>query len=527
MNKFLKKKQGERKITYKNILFLGIIFTIFSLLTSFSSALPSDSDVNLTFNYPINYSEVPTVNNSEYFDGYSVATLWTYYTGLGNALWCQLTGCTMAGDIDMDGNTIYDGVYNGTFNGDWNGSSDYVPYTGATSNVNISSYNLTTTGTIYAGEKEANPTGTIDLDLYGYILTTSNTGVDPSFRGKFRMTSGADIGNEYTITGITVESGWDEIAYTPADTLSGDFEILVDSVTTINENIITKNITVENIIADFLYGDGSQLTNLPGDYWSRSGGVLTPKDDTDEMTLYGYSRFFEGFGSWEESTFHDDSVYEDNKKIYLGTGKDSSIYHDTTNMIINPKEVGSGLLKILGDLFVNENLTVAGDTYLNDTEVTGNLNQTNGNATINNIYGGMFYHNHTGTSLNFAVDGTYYTLFFTNATHLNGFTYAGGWNQTSNLTAEYDGVYQASYMAIGDGQNNHAYYTSIFINGVNQQQCENEHKLSAGGDVLTQNGFCFIEVDVGDVIDVRTANVGNTGTGNYYGGNLNLVRIGN
>ena len=54
----------------------------------------------------VNESNLPTVNNSEYFDGYSVSSLWTYYSGLGDSLWCQLTGCTMVGDIDMGGNNI-------------------------------------------------------------------------------------------------------------------------------------------------------------------------------------------------------------------------------------------------------------------------------------------------------------------------------------------------------------------------------------------------------------------------------------
>ena len=78
-------------------------------------------DINLGGNYSIN------VNNTDHLQGYTVGTLWTYFTGLGNNLYCELTGCTMTGNID-------------------------------------SSYDLTTTGTAYLG--------TIDLGTN----TINNTG---------------------------------------------------------------------------------------------------------------------------------------------------------------------------------------------------------------------------------------------------------------------------------------------------------------------------------------------------------------
>jgi len=49
----------------------------------------------------------------------------------------------------------------------------------------------------------------------------------------------------------------------------------------------------------------------------------------------------------------------------------------------------------------------------------------------------------------------------------------------------------------------------------------------AGGDVITQGGLCLITINVGDTVGLATQNLGNTGAGEYYGGNLNLVRVGN
>ena len=202
---------------------------------------------------------------------------------------------------------------------------------------------------------------------------------------------------------------------------------------------------------------------------------------------------------WNEAI---DYNFEDDYGVYFGTDSDAKVYYDGTDLIIDPKAVGSGKVNIDSDLNVS------------------------GNFTGNQIYGGMWYHNHTATQLNFAVDGTYYNMFMSNATHLNGFSYQGGFNQLSNLTAQIGGVYKVDYMSSGDGQNNHAYYTSVFINGVNQDNCESHHKMSAGGDIITQSGNCFIELDVSDVVEVKTANIGHSGTGNYYSANLNVVRMG-
>jgi len=110
----------------------------------------------------------------------------------------------------------------------------------------------------------------------------------------------------------------------------------------------------------------------------------------------------------------------------------------------------------------------------------------NGNISTNQYHAGMYYHNHTGTALNFAVDGTFYYLFFLNATNLNGFTTNNlGVGLNSSFTSQVSGVYQASYMSSGDGKNNHVYYTSVYVNDVNKEECENHHKMAAGGDIIT------------------------------------------
>ena len=201
----------------------------------------------------------------------------------------------------------------------------------------------------------------------------------------------------------------------------------------------------------------------------------------------------------------DSWIQSDSSRLHFGENKNSYIGGDSDSLNIN-----SSLIRIEGDLNIEKD-----------------LNQTDGNATINNIYGEMWYHNHTATTINFVVQDTFYPLFFTNATSLNGFTFKGGSGIASNLTAKYAGKYKACYMASGSGQNNHMYFTSVLINGVGQDNCASHKKMAAGGDVTTMNGCCFIDLNIGDYVSLETMDYGSPGMGGYYSANLNLVRSGN
>lgn len=159
-------------------------------------------------------------------------------------------------------------------------------------------------------------------------------------------------------------------------------------------------------------------------------------------------------------------------------------------------------------------------------KINGNLN-VSGNFTGNQIYGQMYYHNYTATSLNFAVQSTYYPLWFVNSSEKNGFTFEGGWLVHSNLTAQYSGLYQLNFYAVGSGQNNHEYHLVPFKNSDELEQCEVMKQMSAGGDITPMNGNCLVRLTVGDRINIRISDYSGTGAGNYYGGNVNLVRVGN
>jgi len=163
-----------------------------------------------------------------------------------------------------------------------------------------------------------------------------------------------------------------------------------------NQNI---DIGAWNFSASHFIGDGSLLTGIPS-YWDRVGTVLSPSTVGDDITttgnvhinrLFVNDYFFHtgdldtyfGFGdnfakistggethfqinpSGNNIALGDDTHAMDiilrptasgsvkigaDTGLYLGAADDSSISYDGTDMVINPQEVGTGGLEVLGDL---------------------------------------------------------------------------------------------------------------------------------------------------------------------------------
>jgi hypothetical protein len=87
---------------------------------------------------------------------------------------------------------------------------------------------------------------------------------------------------------------------------------------------------------------------------------------------YGYYTALTGFDTcW---SFYNDSATahnllgKDNVKSYIGTGLDASLYYDGTNLVINPKEVGSGFLSVLGSAKIGDGTNQA--IIATDGEIT-------------------------------------------------------------------------------------------------------------------------------------------------------------
>lgn len=141
-------------------------------------------------------------------------------------------------------------------------------------------------------------------------------------------------------------------------------------------------------------------------------------------------------------------------------------------------------------------------------------------AQENIAYAQVIYHNHAGVTLPFT-SNVYKNLYFNETYHLKGFEY-DNWN---NLTTLYDGHYKACFTLIGTGLNNHLYRVYYFVNDVEKENCESEKQLAVGGDVVTMNSCCILELKENDKIGLKIADIGGSGDGTYIAGNMNLDLI--
>ena len=93
------------------LILIGAFFFSFFLVSAFDISSDSNLDgvtgVNIIIpETPINYSLIPTVNNTDHFGGYTPASYADVLKAYFDGFYCLLTGCTMEGDIDMDENDI-------------------------------------------------------------------------------------------------------------------------------------------------------------------------------------------------------------------------------------------------------------------------------------------------------------------------------------------------------------------------------------------------------------------------------------
>ena len=295
-----------------------------------------------------------------------------------------------------------------------------------------------------------------------------------------------------------------------------------------------------------IYFDGNNFIINPQEAGSGNVKILGDANITGN-TIFGGNVTVGGGGIFKGATLGDEAlgyenirfgVYAHTPRIIFDNGSmiaQIDYVGDTLRFIFNETGVGNRVtMRInnsgvkIGEAGRRRNLWLYGDLIgVNpagggaNIKMDGSLNVT-GNITGNQYYGEMWYHNHTATELNFAVDGVFYNLTFSESS-TNGFIFndAGDY-----LESQIAGKYLVNYMASGDGQNNHIYFTSVLVNGVTQDNLESHKKMTAGGDIVTMTGNGFIDLNVGDEVKLATADVGDIGTGNYYSANLNLVRIG-
>jgi hypothetical protein len=115
------------------------------------------------------------------------------------------------------------------------------------------------------------------------------------------------------------------------------------------------------------FGGGSSNANSATRINFNTGGTTTTLQGSAKLTIKRND--YVSFQNVPEVR-----IDEDNLKLTFGTGQDASVYYNGTNLIINPKEVGSGILDVTGTLQTDGYNSADGSAGITTTFVDGDGN---------------------------------------------------------------------------------------------------------------------------------------------------------
>jgi len=473
--------------------YLNVTYDANVLGTLFASSLNA-TFMNIT-EVNVDYFNVTTINASyiynPYFEGYMDMRADPWYFGGADLQIAE--SLIIGGNIDSIGNIT---AYNITALNDITAGGDV-------------------SGTI--GEFGTGVDGTVVIDVDGIAFGSDTSSIIQSANGFINFASsnintlGSVSGSQGTF-GITPDN---VVMDTSGISLEGDTETIKADGGLINVEA-DMNLSGYNIT--------SSVKRTSPDVFNLQCGTYA---GVEECLYFKYYGSYANFGSTTGMTLISNGLtwkFADNIELLFGGSNDISMGVDSSENDDFRMVLGQNV-QTDANVIYDVDKYDGNMTFWRTVQFDDNVN-VSGNFTGNQIYGEMYYHNHTATEINFATQYENYTMWFDEADELNGFSHETESGLGSNLTAQVSGLYSADWFAIGDGQNNHIYVGSIFINGVSEEKCKDHKKMSAGGDITTLDASCFIRLSVGDVVDLKVSDWSGTGTSNYYGGNLNLVRIG-
>ena len=315
----------------------------------------SETDYGVHFESPkapTNYSSV-NVNNSATSDYATnagqletrdTATLYTYFKGLYDLIYCKLTGCTMAGDIDMGENDL-DNV------GDIEGGG-----TGSWFNESL----------LISGDSPISKDSNANLWIRAEV----------NYDACINLTEGSTLGMDICYLGsggggkFVIKNTQDGKEYMTIDRDSGNITFLND---TSFENVIVHNITTAIVTASGFrstFGDGAM--DIRGDPWYFSGADWEFESNVTingNLTVVGNitTSYFLGNGSFltdvEGTLYYSDEewiIKNTSNGFNFNESKLSTIYYNASSV---ERLVGTDSGGDLGDI-----QTYNGVTY-NITEV--------------------------------------------------------------------------------------------------------------------------------------------------------------
>jgi len=115
-------------------------------------------------------------------------------------------------------------------------------------------------------------------------------------------------------------------------------------------------------------------------FGATTGKYMLWDESADTLAVVGTAITLNGTAVGDASvgtanTWTADQTFNDNVKVTLGTGGDADLYYDATNVVLNPKVVGSGVFNVLGEVKIGSGIAtpnVNGDNFvINSSGNTG------------------------------------------------------------------------------------------------------------------------------------------------------------
>lgn len=206
------------------------------------------------------------------------------------------------------------------------------------------------------------------------------------------------------------------------------------------------------------------------------GGQLTTKDSEishDSLSGFVADEHIDWTGATSNFlTTGSITLDADTTALFLGDGQDSSLYYDGTNLVVNPKVVGTGTLNVLGRI---EYDGAFADIYVADA------------STAQSIPTGTTYTKMTG--------------FTTNGESENATADAAN----DKITLTKTGYYFVSVSLSADsGTNNVLFYFACFLGGVEQNQVHATRFFNTASEIGSCSLSGIIKVTTADTdLDLR------------------------
>jgi len=209
-------------------------------------------------------------------------------------------------------------------------------------------------------------------------------------------------------------AGWGGVT---TDSPDGKFHIWTGSAGSVDADTNMNELVLENdgdCGATFLSPDSYDTTlcfGSPSDNqgaivnWNHDDGelILNAKIAGSEMKLYTANTLAATIDASQDLTAEGSIIIKDNEKVFFGTGSDSSITYDGSNMYFDSQDVGSG-----GFIFENGNvriddgkLSIQTTNTGSDLNIEGNVSLTDGSnsITMDPAFGSMYTVSYTHLTL--------------------------------------------------------------------------------------------------------------------------------